>query len=212
MKSFFWIAGIIVAIVVLSLIGKGGSSIEPPFELGVPHPLDNMKGLPDNASSTVVLMEYSDFQCPACRSYYPVLRQVMTEFGDRITFVFRHFPLSSIHMNAEFAARAAEAAKKQGKFWEMHDLLFEKQDEWAKANDVETIFKNYAVLLGISPDQFVVDWKSKEVKDFVRAQKNHATKSGLQGTPTFFLGGKQIQNPASLEAFRSLILAELAKK
>jgi len=205
----------VVVGIVLMLVGRGGASIEPPFELGVIHPQDNIKGLAVSqgaaASSTVVLMEYSDFQCPACRSYYPVLRQIMTEFGDRITFVFRHFPLSSIHMNAEFAARAAEAAKKQGKFWEMHDLLFEKQDEWAKANDVETIFKNYAILLDISVDQFVVDWKSKEVKDFVRAQRTHATKSGLQGTPTFFLNGKQIQNPASLEAFRALVLSELAK-
>ena len=210
MKKGIWI---IIVLAVLGglyfLFSQGGTKIEPAFEVGVLHPLDNIKG---NASSTVVLMEYSDFQCPACRTYYPVVRQIMQEFGDKITLVYRHFPLTGIHANAEFAARAAEAASKQGKFWEMHDLLFEKQDEWAKANDVETIFKNYAVLLGISPDQFVVDWKSKEVKDFVRAQKNHATKSGLQGTPTFFLNGKQIQNPASLEAFRAIILTELAKK
>jgi len=126
------------------------------------------------------------------------------------TFVYRHFPLIGIHPNAEFAARAAEAAGKQGKFWEMHDLLFEKQDEWAKAPDVESKFESYATLLNISIEQFKTDWVSKEVKDFVKTQRMHAIKSGLQGTPSFFINGKQIQNPASVQAFKILINEALA--
>src|SRR3989344_5210223 len=109
MKNFILVAAVVViGVGFLFYIGNKGASIEPPFEVGVLHPLDNIKGLPAGAS--VVVMEYSDFQCPACRTYYPVMRQIMTEFGDRITFVYRHFPLTSIHQNAEFAARAAEAA------------------------------------------------------------------------------------------------------
>ena len=135
----------------------------------------------------------------------------MTEFGDRITFVYRHFPLTSIHQNAEFAARAAEAAGKQGEFWEMHDLLFEKQDEWAKVVNVSPVFESYADLLGLDLEKFKLDWQSKEVKNLVKAERTHALKVGLQGTPTFFLNGKQIQNPTSLEAFRLIIKSALGE-
>jgi protein-disulfide isomerase len=179
------------------------------------HPLDHVKGrLPEagGATSTVVLMEYSDFQCPACRSYYPVVREIMQEFGDQITFAYRHFPLSGIHANAEFAARAAEAAHKQGKFWEMHDLLFEKQNEWANVADVLPIFESYADLLGLSKTQFMADFVSKEVKDFVRAERTHALTSGLQGTPSFFLNGKQIPNPGSVEEFKNVIREAINQK
>lgn len=186
----------------LFLFGNNTSSIEPPFEVGVIHPLDYVKG---SASSSVILMEYSDFQCPACRAYYPVVREIVAEFGDRVTLVYRSFPLVSIHANAEFAARAAEAARKQGKFWEMHDLLFEKQNEWANVADVMPMFESYAKLIGISPDQFKTDFLSKEVKDFVRAQRLHAVKAGLGGTPSFFLNGKQIVNPNSADEFKQII-------
>lgn len=205
MRNLIWIGAIIVAIVGLFIWGAAGSSASLPFQTGVIDQSDVVKG---NASSTVVLMEYSDFQCPACRSYYPVIRQLVQQFGDRVAFVYRDYPLSSIHANAEFAARAAQAARKQGKFWEMHDLLFEKQDEWASEGNVtklEATFTNYAALIGINTEQFKTDWRSKEIKDYVRAEKTHAVKSGLVGTPTFFLGGKQIANPNSLEEFQTII-------
>jgi protein-disulfide isomerase len=206
-KIWIWVALIVVVIGGLVLWSKGsGSKIEPAFEIGVVHPLDHVKG---NASSTVVLMEYSDFQCPACRAYYPIMREVMTEFGDKVLFVYRHFPLTSIHFNSEFAARAAEAANKQGKFWEMHDLLFEKQNEWANIADPNAMFESYATLIGLNLDQFKTDFKSPAVRDLVRAERTHAIQSGLQGTPTFFLNGKQIQNPTSVDEFKSIIRAAI---
>lgn len=195
------IAVIIIGIIALFSLG-GGATIEPPLEVGVVHPLDHRKGV---ASSTVVLMEYGDFECPACRTYYPILREVLQEYGDKITFVFRHYPLISIHPNAEFSARAAEAAGKQDKFWEMHDLLYEKQSEWSKVADVAPIFESYATLLGLNISKFKTDWVSKEVKDFVRAERQHAVKAGLQGTPTFFLNTKQIKNPNTAEEFKVLL-------
>lgn len=210
MKTFIWIAIIVAAVVALMFLGRGGANIDPPFELGVLHPLDNVKGA---ATSPVVFMEYSDFQCPACRAYYPLMRELMQEYGERVTFVYRHFPLTGIHANAEFAARAAQAAGKQGKFWEMHDLLFEKQDEWANVGDItklESLFDSYASLAGISIEQFNADWTSRDVKDFVAAERLHAVKSGLQGTPSFFLNGKQIQNPSSVQEFKTQIDAALA--
>ncbi len=208
MKAIYWLIAIVVVVGGVFLIASsGGASIEPPFEKGVLHPLDNVKG---SREAKVVLMEYSDFQCPACRTYYPVLRQLTTEFGDEVAFVYRHFPLTTIHPNAEFAARAAEAAGKQGKFWEMHDLLFEKQNEWASEADIATIFQKYAELLGLNVEQFNIDWRSKEIKNLVSAERVHALKSGLQGTPTFFVNGVQIQNPNSIDEFRSIIKSAIA--
>lgn len=187
--------------------GTGGD-INPPLQLDAIHELDNVEG---NANSKVVIIEYSDFQCPACRTYYFVTKQLIAEFGDQIAFVYRHFPLTEIHPNSEFAARAAQAAGKQGKFWEMHDLLFEKQNEWSKEANVGPMFESYAKLLSISVEQFKIDWASKEIIDLVRAERTHAIKSGLQGTPTFFINGKKIENPSSVDAFR-IIIRDTIKK
>jgi protein-disulfide isomerase len=210
MKSFIWIGGITIVLIALMLWGVGISSgTNPAFELGAVSPMDNVKG---NASSTVVIVEYSDFQCPACRTYYPILREITTEFGDRVAFVYRYFPLSSIHANAAPAAWAAQAAANQGKFWEMHDLLFEKQSEWENEANVLPLFESYASLLGISVDQFKADFSSKQVRDFVKAQELSALKFGLAGTPSFFINGVQIQNPTSTESFRAIINGALQSK
>lgn len=206
-KSYVWIGVVVIALIGLMFWGaKQTVEIKPPFEPGAVHPLDNVTG---NASSSVVMVEYSDFECPACRAYSGVVKQIMVEFGDKMVFVYRNFPLTEIHQNAELAARAAQAAGKQGKFWEMHDLLFEKQDEWAQAANPEPMFESYSTLLGISVDQFKIDSGSKEVISFVRAQRASALKLGLQGTPSFFINGKQIQNPSSVDAFRTLIKAAI---
>jgi len=203
MKKILWIAIVLLALLGLYfLFSSGAPKIEPKLEVGVLHPLDNIKG---NKEAKVVIMEYSDFQCPACRSYYLVVREIMQEYGDRVAFVYRHFPLTGIHANAEFAARAAEAAGEQGKFWEMHDLLFEKQSEWSNSANVAEIFESYAKLLDLNIEQFNLDWRSKEIKNFVSAHRVHSLKSGLQGTPSFFINGKQIPNPDSIEQFRKII-------
>jgi protein-disulfide isomerase len=210
MKNYIWIGVIVIILIALMVWGVSGSStINPPFEAGVVHPFDNVTG---NASSSVVVIEYSDFECPACRTYYPVIRQITTEFGSQIAFVYRDFPLIEIHPNAQLSSQAAQAAAKQGKFWQMHDLLFEKQNEWANVADPESLFESYAALTGINVNQFKTDITSKEVINFVNAQRASAIKLKLQGTPTFFVNGKQIQNPASVDAFRSIIKDAIAGK
>jgi protein-disulfide isomerase len=208
MKNLIWGVVIVVAVAGLLFLGKESNNIEPPYEAGVVHELDHTKGL---ATSTLVITEYADFQCPACRSYYPIMRELFAEYGDRVLFVYRNFPLTSIHPNAEFAARAAEAAGKQDKFWEMYDLLFEKQNEWANVADVYSKFESYATLLNLNLSQFKTDWTSKETKNLVRAQKAHAVQAGLQGTPTFFFNKEKIQNPTSIEQFKILINDALSK-
>ena len=122
-------------------------------------PIQGLKG--DNPPLRIV--EFADFQCPACRSYYPLLLEVFEAYRDRISFVYRHFPLKQIHFNAEPAAWASEAASRQGKFWEMHNLLFEKQNEWSTPTDLKKTFGDYAELLGLDKQKFLTDLDSKEV-------------------------------------------------
>lgn len=156
----------------------------------------------------VTLVEYGDFQCPACAQYAPVLKQVKEEYGDRITFQFRHFPLESIHTNARAAARAAEAAGNQGKFWEMHDHLFSYQTEWQSTNDPVSMFERYAQTVGVEDiDKFSADYRSSEVNAVINADLNVGRGLGVQSTPTFVLNDELLNPnpPASFEAFKALI-------
>jgi protein-disulfide isomerase len=214
MKSYIWMGGIIIVLIALMFWAVKGTDTSintgPVFDVGVISSLDNVEG---NAKSKVIITEYSDFECPACRTYYMMMKEIMVQYGDRVAFIYRNFPLTEIHENAEFAARAAQAAGKQGKFWEMHNLLFEKQDEWAKAVNAGPLFESYANLLGISAGQFKTDIESKEVGDFVRAQRVSAIELKLQGTPTFFINAAKVdQNPASVSSFKVLIDDALKNK
>ncbi len=153
----------------------------------------------------VVLIEYSDFQCPACANYALITKQVVHEFGDKIAFVYRHFPLKQNHLNAESAAWVAEAAGKQNKFWEMHDMLFENQKEWENSGNAEEYFKEYAQALNLNIEQFEKDINSEEVKNKVENDFQSGLRSGINSTPTFFLNGEKLRNPKSYDEFRDII-------
>ncbi len=159
----------------------------------------------------VVLMEYSDLQCPACASYYPLVKQLMVEYGMRIQFVYRHFPLERIHPNALPAAYAADAAGKQGKFWSMHDLLFDRQKEWSPRTDAQVLFEQYATQLGLDLAKFKQDMQSEEVKRHVRENAASGEKAGVDSTPSFFLNGKKIPNPRSYAEFKAQVSSVLGK-
>jgi len=158
-----------------------------------------------NPAAKVILIEYSDLQCPACAFYYPVLKKLEEEFGDKLAVVYRHFPLP-IHQNAKPAAYAAEAAGRQGKFWEMHDLIFESQKEWKDRKDINDVMKGYAQRLNLNTDQFTADFTSKEIREKVEVAYRSAISLGLNSTPTFFLNGKKISNPRNYEDFRNVLL------
>lgn len=158
-----------------------------------------------NRESEVVLIEYSDFQCPACAFYHPIMQSIMKEFGDRIQFAYRHFPLKSRHANAERAAFAAEAAGKQGKFWEMQSLLFERQGDWKESNDIKAIFESYANSLFLDIEQFRSDFSSDAVEEKVDRDSESALALDVNSTPTFFLNGRKIKSPLGYDALRSLI-------
>lgn len=170
---------------------------------------DWVRGNPD---ATVTLIEYSDFQCPACEYFADITEKLVNEFGGHIAFVYRHLPLITIHQAAVPAARAAEAAGLQGKFWEMHDKLFSHQSAWSKSDDFDKDFLAYAEELGLDPDQFVTDYNSAEVRAKVDAALASAQDLGLNSTPSFFLNGQRLSpNPRGYEAFRQIIREALGQ-
>jgi protein-disulfide isomerase len=164
------------------------------------------------ASAKVTLVEYADFQCPACQQNAPIVAQLVEEYPEDVKFVFKHFPLSSIHKNAVVAGVAAEAAGKQNMFWEMHDMLFEKQSEWSGlgASEVKEKFVEYAQVLGINTDTFRRDLDDKSLAEKVNTQQSEGINLGVMGTPTFFANGKRVQ-ASGYEGLKALIETELNK-
>jgi protein-disulfide isomerase len=146
-----------------------------------------------NAAAAVTLTEYSDFQCPACGQFYPVVKALLEQYGDQIAFEYKHFPLITIHPHAMPAAKAAEAAGVQGKFFEMHDKLFENQDAWSKSATPQAFFVQYAQELGLDVDLFKQHMRSSMIEDTIKAQFNEAQDLGLTGTPSFFLNGERLE-------------------
>jgi protein-disulfide isomerase len=142
--------------------------------------------------SKVILIEYGDFQCPGCGAAYQPVKAVTEKYKDQLTFVFRNFPLASKHPNARAAASAAEAAGLQGKYWEMHDMLFENQNTWGNLSTTEraTFFADYAQELGLNVDKFKTDMASTGVNQKINFDQALGKKQGVSGTPSFYLNGK----------------------
>lgn len=163
-------------------------------------------------NAEVTLTEFGDFQCPACKAYYPMVQGILSSYKDKsFRLMFKHFPLTQAHKNAIPASMAAEAAGAQGRFFEMHDILYEKQDEWAQLPSVEAQekFISYAKELVLDLDKFKKDLGNKELEAKIRANQDEGINNGVSGTPTFFLNGKIIQNPKSVDDFKKLIDQEL---
>ena len=183
---------------------------------GSANPTNHVEG---SASSGVKLVEYGDYECPFCGQYYPLVKQVADQYKDKIQFQFRNLPLTSLHKNAFAGARAAEAASLQGKFWEMHDKLYENQDPqgasgWVASNDVlNAYFVGFARQIGLNVDQFKTDYASSKVNATINADVAAFKKTGAEeATPAFFLDGKQIHPGYSLSDFQKAIDAELKTK
>jgi len=134
------------------------------------------------ADAPITLVEYGDFECPYCGHAYPIVKAAQAVFGHDLRFVFRNFPLTNVHPFAETAAEAAEIAGRSGKFWEMHDLLFENQD-----NLDEDSLVGYALTLGLSSDDFTTELEKHVLAEKVREDFLSGVKSGVNGTPTFFI-------------------------
>ena len=141
------------------------------------------------ADAPITVVEYGDFECPACGAAYPVLK----DLRERVRFVFRNFPLTQIHPHAERAAMAAETAGLRGKFWEMHDLLFENQDALEDRHLVR-----YAAALGLNVNAFVGALEDPKLLEHVRTDFSSGVRGGVNGTPTFFVNGVRFDGSTQL--------------
>lgn len=162
-------------------------------------PSDNVKG---DFTAPITLVEYSDFQCPACKLYSATVKSVVEANSD-VRLVYKHFPLDQ-HKNAQSAAYAAQAAAKQGKFFDFHDMLFEGQEEWAELKDPAKVFESYAQSLKLDIDAFKKDLKSKETADKVDSDYKSGVQIAVDSTPSFYLDGIRIK-PQSAADFQTLI-------
>jgi protein-disulfide isomerase len=164
---------------------------------------------PGNAPAR--LEEFGDFECPPCGLLHPILVEMHREFGDQLQITFREFPLVPTHQHAVAAASSAEAAGLQGKFWEMHDLIYEHQKDWHEAFDVRPIFEGYAKQIGLDVERYKRDVDSEAVAQriFLDGKRGHAL--GVKGTPTVFLNGKEVPfESLPAEKLRVLIQAQIA--
>ena len=146
-----------------------------------------------NPNAPVTLEEFGDFQCPPCGMLHPILKDMEAQFGPaNVRVIFREFPLVPAHAHALAAARSAEAAALQGKFWEMHDMIYEHQKDWHEVFDVRPIFEGYAKQIGLDVEQFRRDITSEVVdrRIFLDGKRAHAL--GVTGTPTVFINGREI--------------------
>lgn len=152
----------------------------------------------ENAKVTIV--EFSDLQCPACRGMAPMVDDLVKKYPNDVKVIYRHFPLTTIHKNAQAAALGGEAASSMGKFWAYHDLLFAEQDVWSELDDsaFSAKLEEYATKLAIDKTEFQKKMNSNEVKDVVAADVSDGTRAGVDGTPTFYVNGQRVSAPQQL--------------
>ncbi len=212
---------VIVAVVALATIGSGAMLYRAKRPHVLPSPEDetlSAKSGPEsphirgNPNAPVTLEEYGDFQCPPCGMFAAFAGQLEKEYDSRLRVVFRNFPLA-MHEHAREAALAAEAAGMQGRFWEMHDILYREQDNWSKAPNVRELFESYAGTIGLDLNKFKTDMESEHAKARVESDRQRGESLGIQTTPTLFINNQPLdakdKNP---EGIRAVINAALEKK
>ncbi|HET9721533.1 MAG TPA: thioredoxin domain-containing protein [Candidatus Saccharimonadales bacterium] len=213
------LAAIVIIFIVIFAITQGGNSKSSGGNNSGAQPTSHTEG---KGTTGVKLVEYGDYECPICGEYYPVVNQVAQKYSNQIVFQFRNLPLIQIHPNAFAAARAAEAAGLQDKYWQMHDKLYTNQSQWANSSNPKTFFDTYAQQIGLNVNQFNSDYGSGKVNDAINADLSTFDKTGQpMATPTFFLNGKYIDNTQfsdpqtgqpSVDKFSNVLDAAIAKK
>lgn len=194
-RIFFWACFVVIlGFIVWGLSVAMNKDISPAKLLKTPAPVsatDHTLGL---ATAKTVIIEYSDFQCPACEAYYPLVTKYLEEASSSVLFVYRHFPLPQ-HANAIPSAAAAEAAHLQGKFWEMYSQIFDNHTDWTELSDPTSVFVGYAKKIGLNVTKFTADMKDPAVLAKIQADLNEGRDIGIYQTPTFFVNGKVLSAP-----------------
>lgn len=187
---------LVLIAIIYGFIGQG--EIYPPDQVGE---LDHTRGNPDG----VVLVVYADFQCPACAREAQLLNQAWPRINNDAQMVFRHFPITDSHPHAWTAALYAEAAGLQGRFWEMHDVIFANQAYWSTLSRVEDEFDSYLRDLGLDVEQARAAIRSDRVVQKVRNDQRGGTRAGVRATPTLFVNGRQTSIPRNVPDIVSLV-------
>lgn len=210
---------IIVALVAAAAVGSGVVLYRAELAELAPKPInpaDEEAGALSphyrgEAQAPVTLEEFGDFQCPPCADLWPVLSKIEQDYGARLKVIFRQYPLK-MHQHADLAARAAEAASLQNRFWEMHDLLYRNQAIWSKSVEVEGIFNKYAFGVGLEIERFKADLKSEAVELRIATDRKRADSLGVRSTPSILINNKLLAPSSVNEAgLRSAIDAALAE-
>jgi protein-disulfide isomerase len=170
-------------------------------------PMSSQDHCQGSSTATITLVQYGDYQCPTCQSAHGIISSIQAQMGDRLRFVFRHFPQSQIHPEAYHAAEAAEAAAAQNKFWEMHACLFKHPSQLADSNLVE-----YAIAIDLDVDQFLQDMSTDRHVARVQANLESGLNNGVISTPTFFINGVQHNDNSSLETLRGAIFRPIVNE
>ena len=209
MNKIGWIIFSAVAVLLLAGLVIWTRATNPPIDLsGVDNNsivaasaqngsiADHTKG---SDANKILLIEYGDYQCPSCNSAHPHVNSLVEEYSKDVTFVFRNFPLTSMHPNARAAAGVAEAAGLQGKYWEMYDMLYENQNDWNSldANQRTNVFNGYADTIGLNLDKFKTDLASPEVNKKISFDMALGKSANVSATPTFFLNGEKLDDETS---------------
>jgi protein-disulfide isomerase len=189
----FLIIALVLAIAIIGAMLLIRSSWKQSLDGPIPTPQSVSKTQAIPAQVVVTLEEFGDYQCPPCGELHPILKQLKQESGPNLNFVFRNLPLTTIHKNSLVAAQAAEAARMQNRFWEMHDLLYENQELWGDDVNPRTIFLKWAADLGLDTARFVEDLEGKQVKLRIAADEASAAELGINGTPTVLINGRQLR-------------------
>jgi len=184
---------VIIAVVLAAAVGGGllmfrSSQLQPP---ATPTPTGDSVA---TSKGVVTIDEYGDYQCPPCGALHPIIKTLKGEYGDRIQFAFHHFPLPQLHSHALEASYAAAAAGLQGKFWEMHNLLYENQSVWSEVGDFRPILLDFARKIGLDLQRFTRDIDGLEAATVVRDDATRGNLLGVNSTPTIFINGQMIAN------------------
>lgn len=161
-----------------------------------------LKGKPVNAKVTVV--EFGDFECPACGFFHGIFKQILLAYPDQVDLIFRHYPLPQ-HHTALLAAEAAEAAGEQGKFWQMHDLLYENQTTWSEKAEALDIFAGYATQLGLDVNKFKQEVQDEKFKDKIQRDQADGDKLQISATPTFYINGQKYNGHLNFQEIKDSI-------
>lgn len=199
------LAVVIAAVVIFSRQGSPSSNAET---------IDQSKLVRETShristdSAKVTIVEFADFQCPACKAAYPVIQRIKMDFKNDITFVYRNFPLMQ-HRYGKISAKAAESAAEQGKFWEMYEKLYTNQEEWSNSPNPQEQFDKYASEIGLDPNKFKEDMNSSVIDDRINNDVSDALDLEVNSTPTLFVNGERLTGAPSYETLKSKIESKL---